>query len=382
MAQKFIISATNPCHLYEMARELHSLNRLGRYYSGYPIWKLKGSERMPIQCYSARTLLVYGLLKFVPERYRFSNCSLFRWQDEAFDRAVALSLSDDSPVVAIPGQALETFRIAKRLGAKTILSHATGPLQTWIHLVKEEFQRVGSSFDRYAPVDSETLSRHQEEYEVADFHWAPSQIVKAQLIQGGIAEERIRVIAFGANPTIYHQGEGVKRSKRILFAGQLTWRKGLRLLDQVIPLLSPEVEIEFAGPFLEESREWVRKWSRDPRVKFLGPLSSERLAEKMRKAQLLILPSVEESFGLVVVQALSCGTPCFVSDCVGAQDLIISGENGAILSWDSPESWSQAIEHWLRNPRQTQGDYSWKRQSALFLNEFYTTVTDDGEVEK
>ena len=370
MAPKFIISATNPCHLYEMARELHSLDRLGRYYSGYPIWKLKGSEQMPIQSYSTRTLLVYGLLKIVPERYRFSNRSLFRWQDLAFDHAVSLSLIDSSPVVAIPGQALATFRSAKRFGAKTILSHATGPLHQWIHLVKEEFHRVGASFDRYSPVDGETLIRHQEEYQVADFHWAPSQIVKAQLILEGIAEERIRVIPFGADPTLYHREGRVKRSKRILFAGQLTWRKGLRLLDQVIPLLSPEIEIEFAGPFLEESREWVRKWSRDPRVKFLGPLSSERLAEKMREAQLLILPSVEESFGLVVAQALSCGTPCLVSDRVGAQDLIVHGENGAILPWDCSESWSEAIERWVQNPSEFQGDYGWKRQSALFLKEF------------
>ncbi len=369
MVQNFNISATNPCHLYEMARELNRRGLLNSYFSGYPRWKLQGSQGMSIQTYSTRTLMVYSLLKVIPERYRFSNRTLFRWQDVAFDRAVASRLSDSGAIVAIPGQALETFRKGRKLGSKTILSHATGPLETWIDLVKEEFDRVGSSFEKYAPVDQETLLRHRGEYALADFHWVPSQMVRDQLIQVGIAKEQIRVAPFGADPDIFKRGMGGRKENRILFAGQLTWRKGLRLLDSLLPLLPPTLEIEFAGAVLEESREWVAKWSRDRRVKFLGPLSRERLAERMRAAKLLILPSVEESYGLVIAQGLSCGTPCFVSDRVGAQDLIRSGENGEILPWNSPESWREAIDRWRGRTVEIQGDYSWKSCCDLLLNE-------------
>ena len=370
MAAHFTISATNPCHLYGMARELDRRGVLDTYYSGYPRWKLGSPEGMRIQTHSMRTLVVYGLLKMIPERFRISNRLLFRWQDQAFDRFVARNLKNSTHLVAIPGQALHSFRRAKLLGVKTILSHATGPLETWIDLVKKEFACVGVAFDQHAPVDQEILPHHRQEYSLADFHWAPSQIVKAQLIAVGIAPEQIVVIPFGADPKVFRKREKKMRRKRILFAGQLTWRKGLRLLDHVIPQLSPEIELQFVGPFLEESREWVSRWSRDRRVSFSGAQSAEKLAEMMRDSSVLILPSVEESFGLVVAQALSAGIPCLVSDRVGAQDLIVNGENGEVLPWNSPESWVKAINRWVADPKEVEGDYGWERGGNLFLGAF------------
>jgi glycosyltransferase involved in cell wall biosynthesis len=290
MPRSFSISATNPCHLYDVARSLNQRGLLDTYYSGYPQWKLRRSEGMTIRSFSARTLVVYGLLKTIPERYRLSNRTLFRWQDENFDRRVARELGNDSPFVAIPGQALESFRRARELGVKTILSHATGPLQTWIDLVREEFNRAGVPFSEHAPVDEATLKRHFLEYELTDLHWVPSQIVKKQMIDVGIDEEKIRVIPFGADPVIFRRESAEPKPQVVLFAGQLTWRKGLRLLDQVIPQLPSKIQIQFAGPALEESREWVAKWSGDSRVKFWGSLSAESLAAKMREARVLILP--------------------------------------------------------------------------------------------
>ncbi|MES2308039.1 MAG: glycosyltransferase family 4 protein, partial [Verrucomicrobiota bacterium] len=372
MPRFFSISATNPCHLYDVAKELNLRGYLNTYYSGYPRWKLREPETMTIQTHSWRTLVVYGLLKTIPERYRFSNRSLFRWQDEAFDLAVSKNLCDKTSFVAVPGQALHSFRCAKQKGATTILSHATGPLETWITLVREEFKKAGIPFSSHAPVDEETVQQHRKEYAEADWHWAPSRIVQSQLIAVGIPSEKIQVIPFGADSQIFTKSNmtPTAKPKRILFAGQLTWRKGLRLLDRVIPLLPREIEIECAGPFLEESREWVHCWSQDPRVSFLGPLSAVQLAQKMKEARILILPSVEESFGLVVPQALACGTPCLVSDCVGAQDLIEPGINGEVIPSDSEEKWASAILKWIENPRQVEGRYDWKKTADLFLKVF------------
>ena len=122
------IAATNPCHVWDLAKGLSEKGALGRYYSGYPAWKLEGSEGIPLRSNAWRTLVTYGLHGKVPERFRPSNRKLFRWQDDGFDRWVGRVLEPADFHHGIPGQCLEAFRRARKLGTKTVLNHATGPV--------------------------------------------------------------------------------------------------------------------------------------------------------------------------------------------------------------------------------------------------------------
>ena len=83
---KIAISATNPCHLFPLARELAARDALGCYFSGYPAWKLGDTRALPIRTHSLRTNAVYAALKFLPEKLRPGSRSLFLWQDQGFDR--------------------------------------------------------------------------------------------------------------------------------------------------------------------------------------------------------------------------------------------------------------------------------------------------------
>ena len=118
---KISISATNPCHLYPVALELAKRDALGCYYSGYPAWKLNAPPELSLRTHSLRTNIVYGLLKYVPERWRPSSKQLYRWQDGGFDRWTGAHLASCDFIHAMPGQALHTFRAAKRLGIREII---------------------------------------------------------------------------------------------------------------------------------------------------------------------------------------------------------------------------------------------------------------------
>ena len=126
---KISFSATNPCHLHPLAIEIARQGALGCYYSGYPAWKLADRNAMPLRTHSLRTNIVYGLLKFAPERLRPGSRALFTWQDRGFDRWVGAHLDACDFIHAMPGQCLEIFRAAKRLGIRTVLNHATGPVR-------------------------------------------------------------------------------------------------------------------------------------------------------------------------------------------------------------------------------------------------------------
>src|SRR4029079_8151257 len=68
-----------------------------------------------------------------------------------------------------------------------------------------------------------------------------------------------------------------------------------------------------------------------PGVTVLGSLSQAELAARLRAADCLVLPSRNESFGMVVPEALAAGLPVLVSDRVGASDLVTEGRNGWVV---------------------------------------------------
>ena len=186
---KISISATNPCHLFPFARELAQEGALGCYYSGYPAWKLRAPKEMPVRTHSLRTNVVYGMMKFLPESLRPSSRSLFLWQDHGFDKWVGNHLEHCDFIHGMPGQCMETFRAARRLGIQTVLNHATGPVREWVRIMEPEYARVGLRLSDVCPYDSAYFAREDEEYALSDWHCVASTVVRDQLIQLGIPKE-------------------------------------------------------------------------------------------------------------------------------------------------------------------------------------------------
>lgn len=354
---KIAISATNPCHLYELALALHRREALAAYHSGYPGWKLKPPAGFPLRQHVWRTLVTYGLNR-LPGSVRPEMLPVFRWQDEGFDRAVARILEAADAVHAMPGQARETLRRARELGAVAVLNHATGPLRRQGEILAEAGHPQGQEF-------GELVQRHEEEYGLADVHVVASTLVRDQLVEAGVESGRIRVIPYAADPTIFYPGTGRDRGGvfRMLFAGQLTARKGLETLRQALNGL-PDGGWELVVCGGSDGRfgyAWMAGMEGKP-IRWLGAVSRKRLAEEMRAANVLVLPSLEEGFGLVVPQALACGCPCVVSDRVGAKDLIRHRENGAIVAAGDAGALAAELA-WWRSKREEIGpirlEWSW-----------------------
>jgi glycosyltransferase involved in cell wall biosynthesis len=92
---------------------------------------------------------------------------------------------------------------------------------------------------------------------------------------------------------------------------------------------------------------------------FHGGVSQPDLADGFRKSSVLVLPSLEEGFGLVVPQALNCGLPCIVSDRVGGKDLIRHRENGSIFPCRNAGVLAAELAWWETNWRPTEEIHGW-----------------------
>ena len=127
--------------------------------------------------------------------------------------------------------------------------------------------------------------------------------------------------------------------------------------------------MDFYGALLPEANADLRNYTGECPLEFHGPVSQSALAEAFRNSSLLVLPSLEEGFGLVVPQALSCGVPCVVSDRVGAKDLIEHRVNCSIFATEDAESLSREIIWWERNRVRPEASFPWldtARQLMVF----------------
>ena len=352
-----------------MAVELAKLGALGVYYSGYPEWKLPDRDYLTVRTHSIRTTITYGLLKHVPASMRPSAHSLFRWQDFGFDQWVGSHLESCNFVHAMPGQALETFRGAARRGVKRVLNHATGPVRDWVRIVEPEYARVGLRLVDFQPYDETYFAREDEEYALADFHCAASTVVAEQLALRGISRDRIWTVPYGADERVFFDQQGRRpREFRIAFAGQLCLRKGLKTLLDALELAGqPDWQVHFYGGDNGETAKDFAAYRGSPQILLHGAVSQAELAEGLRQSTVMVLPSLEEGFGLVVPQALSCGTPVIVSERVGARDLITHRENGSIIRPQDPGWLADELLWWSKNPARPVKKYPWDTPARTLL---------------
>lgn len=147
----------------------------------------------------------------------------------------------------------------------------------------------------------------------------------------------------GPNPPLTRSGTRVPGLTRYLFVGRLIERKGIDvLLDAFRRLPAGELWLAGDGPLRAMVESEVR---RSPRLRFLGYADEERLPELYREADVLVVPSFFEPWGLVVHEALAYGLPVIATDEVAAaDDLIESGVNGFVVATGSPDELAVAMQ--------------------------------------
>jgi len=146
-----------------------------------------------------------------------------------------------------------------------------------------------------------------------------------------VSRDRIRNVANGLDTEFFRPGNGISReSNRVLFVGNTDdAKKGARYLLEAMTLLPQKVSltiVDEGAPFKTYAPDLVRKFGIRSRVKFTGKLSSEDLRREYHSAQITVVPSLYEGFGLPAAESMACGTPV-VATSAGALPEVV-GEDG------------------------------------------------------
>jgi D-inositol-3-phosphate glycosyltransferase len=222
-----------------------------------------------------------------------------------------------------------------------------------------------------------------------------SQLVKLY----GVPSPKISVISPGVDLDEFRPRR--KRSARsrlgfgdgplVLFVGRIQRLKGIDVLlkaiaglDDLAPGLRPTVAIVGGAPEHErvdaEQREMERliQLSRslgiEGQVRFLGGVPQDSLPSYYSAADVTVMPSTYESFGLVALESMACGTPVVATRVGGLSTLIRDGETGYLVPWRDPSLFAQRIAELLtdeplqrrmqRRAREHACGYAWSSAAA------------------
>jgi len=167
-----------------------------------------------------------------------------------------------------------------------------------------------------------------------------------------ISDTSVQVIPNLIDSSIFHPVDSEQRSTqqlKILGVGSFDDNKGFEHLIQSIPLLekkNPSVSIQLdligEGPLHEKFSLLVASLNLEKKVHLHLPTNKKGLAEYYNKADVFCLPSQFETFGIVLIEALACGTPVVATSQAGPKDIVHVG-NGKMAAFGQPSALADAI---------------------------------------
>ncbi|MFL5826723.1 MAG: glycosyltransferase family 4 protein [Thermoleophilaceae bacterium] len=177
----------------------------------------------------------------------------------------------------------------------------------------------------------------------------------------GLEEERIAVIPNGIDPADLVPVDDLDTlrsrfaqpdQKLVLLVGRLVYEKGFQFALEALPGLIarlPEVRFIVAGSGTHEAelRKQATELGLDPHGTFVGWIGDDVLHSLYRIADLTVVPSIYEPFGLVALEAMASGCPCLVADTGGLREVVPNENVGLRFHSRDPESLGEMAERLL-----------------------------------
>lgn len=222
---------------------------------------------------------------------------------------------------------------------------------------------------------------------------------------------KIAVIPPGVDTSLFHPipkleakdfVESPSDHHTLLFVGRIDPVKGIDIWFQAMALLvkeNPELREKMCvcliGGDVDEEEPREPEMARLQTLKdelgigdlvtFLGKRSQQCLPYYYSAADVVVMPSLYESFGMVALEAMACGTPVVASDVGGLSFVVRDGETGFLVPGQDAQALANCLEHLIRNPelREKLGkrgtavarEYAWSRVADR-MEELYATLAE------
>jgi D-inositol-3-phosphate glycosyltransferase len=308
---------------------------------------------------------------------------------------------------------LESFRKRNDLRYDLIFSHywlsglVGKSLQQWWNIPHiTMFHTLGAVKNTIGVGEKEPERRIEVEKDLAqncDYVIAPTAKEKEELtLHYGTSAKRIGVVPCGVNLEQFkpiskenaRQRLGFGNGKIILFVGRIDPLKGIDKLIRAIPYLQNiqglRLVIIGGGDHsqreIEQLQELVRNLNIQDSVTFVGLVKHGELPYFYSAADACVIPSYYESFGLVALESLACGTPVVATDVGNFRSIIRQGETGYVVADNAPHQLADKIGLLLSRPstdiesalsiRASVSRFSWSNIAESIIKECQLVLTN------
>jgi glycosyltransferase involved in cell wall biosynthesis len=259
----------------------------------------------------------------LPLPYRvFGDNRSFRFHDWRVSRAIASARNRYDVFHGWPLGSLRTLGVARRRGIRTFLERPNTHTAFAYAEVAREHEMLGVAVPRlhsHVP-NSVRLAREEAEYAAADRLLCPSDRVARTFLDRGISRDRIARHQYGYAPEqIEPQNRRCQGPFTVAFVGRCEPRKGLHYALEAwheSGVANTGGRFVICGEFVTGYRDILAPWLQHPSIEERGFVSD--VGSILSRADVLVLPSVEEGSALVTYEARGAGCVVLASDAAGA----------------------------------------------------------------
>lgn len=204
-------------------------------------------------------------------------------------------------------------------------------------------------------------------YDAADIIIACTDFEKNELIRRNVDAEKIKVLPIGIKTREFN-GYDAKRAREkyrlkdvptVAYIGRMTYRKGIESLIEAMRIIwrqQPETQLLLAGKvnelYAKAFNKLLGRLNEDERSKtvHVPSFSDDEKKDLFAAADIFVMASSMDCFGLVYLEAWLCGTPVIACKDSPQESIIDEGENGLLVNYDDAQDNARAILHMLKNP--------------------------------
>lgn len=205
-------------------------------------------------------------------------------------------------------------------------------------------------------------NRNREYYKNADSILVHTKYLRNIMLKEPLFKNlNIQIFPLGVNTNYFKpiKNRIIKNNKiRLLYVGMIVERKRIHISIKVVKDLIisgfPNIQFDIIGPIVSQKyynklKKIVIKFNLVDKVKFIYQIPYKELLPYYQNADLFMFPSNKETFGMVIIEAMACGTPIASINCLGGPaEVIIPNKNGILTS---SKDFSNVIIEFFKNPQ-------------------------------
>jgi glycosyltransferase involved in cell wall biosynthesis len=239
---------------------------------------------------------------------------------------------------------LWSMRKAAESGALTVLHAANTFLPSLRRVLNAEYERLGM---RFPPINRNAVRRVLAEYSRADLIRAQSTLVRDSLVSGGVPASKVVMIPPAVDLDRFKPPAQRSEGFVAAYVGAFSVRKGFHHLLtawDMLRLNQGRLVLHGGGGRWAQSLVALRRQRSDIVLRHGAP------EETYQQASVCIIPSIEDGFCYVALEAMAAGVPIILTDQVGAKDLITDGVDGFIVPAGDPLAIAARIAELATDP--------------------------------